>query len=193
MPRRIPDFPDSFYSWNLLSSVGSGVTLLSLVVFLLLLIHSLVSYLLLLLLFVCLCYMNYNWRWYMFWRVRIQQVPDGGFHGSHYRPHETEFNVSVNISFFSVFWFSWLITFCHLFGEVCVSAFQFLKSFSLSLISLPWFIRITRGGSWWLSREKVCRERNIIQQFISYFIFIISISFRIQYLLEFYFIFIINY
>ena len=34
MPRRIPDFPDSFYSWNLLSSVGSGVTLLSLVVFL---------------------------------------------------------------------------------------------------------------------------------------------------------------
>ena len=37
MPRRIPDFPDSFYSWNLLSSVGSGVTLLSLVVFLLLL------------------------------------------------------------------------------------------------------------------------------------------------------------
>ena len=32
MPRRIPDFPDSFYSWNLLSSVGSGVTLLSLVV-----------------------------------------------------------------------------------------------------------------------------------------------------------------
>ena len=60
MPRRIPDFPDSFYSWNLLSSVGSGVTLLSLVVFLLLLIHSLVSYLLLLLLFVCLCYMNYN-------------------------------------------------------------------------------------------------------------------------------------
>ncbi len=30
MPRRIPDFPDSFYIWNLLSSVGSGVTLLSL-------------------------------------------------------------------------------------------------------------------------------------------------------------------
>ena len=63
-----------FYIWNLLSSVGSGVTLLSLVVFLLLLIHSLVSYLLLLLLFVCLCYMNYNWRWYMFWRVRIQHL-----------------------------------------------------------------------------------------------------------------------
>jgi len=39
MPRRIPDFPDSFYSWNLLSSVGSGVTLLSLVVFLVFIIN----------------------------------------------------------------------------------------------------------------------------------------------------------
>merc|ERR1712189_151294 len=29
MPRRIPDFPDSFYSWNCLSSIGSGITLLS--------------------------------------------------------------------------------------------------------------------------------------------------------------------
>merc|ERR1712178_281396 len=29
MPRRIPDFPDSFHSWNLLSSIGSGITLLS--------------------------------------------------------------------------------------------------------------------------------------------------------------------
>merc|ERR1711868_967 len=29
MPRRIPDFPDSFHSWNFLSSVGSGITLLS--------------------------------------------------------------------------------------------------------------------------------------------------------------------
>merc|ERR1712073_12385 len=29
MPRRIPDFPDSFHSWNFLSSIGSGVTLLS--------------------------------------------------------------------------------------------------------------------------------------------------------------------
>ena len=28
---------------------------------------------------------------------------------------------SFNISFFSVFWFSWLITFCHLFGEVGIS------------------------------------------------------------------------
>merc|ERR1712065_131420 len=29
MPRRIPDFPGSFHSWNFLSSIGSGITLLS--------------------------------------------------------------------------------------------------------------------------------------------------------------------
>merc|ERR1711907_890312 len=29
MPRRIPDFPDSFHSWNFLSSIGSGITLVS--------------------------------------------------------------------------------------------------------------------------------------------------------------------
>merc|ERR1711939_955392 len=29
MPRRIPDFPDSSHSWNFLSSIGSGITLLS--------------------------------------------------------------------------------------------------------------------------------------------------------------------
>merc|ERR1712080_487635 len=29
MPRRIPDFPDSFHSWNFLSSIGSGIALLS--------------------------------------------------------------------------------------------------------------------------------------------------------------------
>ena len=28
MPRRIPDFHDSFHSWNFLSSIGSGITLL---------------------------------------------------------------------------------------------------------------------------------------------------------------------
>merc|ERR1712007_352773 len=29
MPRRIPDFPDSFHSWNFLSSIGSGITFIS--------------------------------------------------------------------------------------------------------------------------------------------------------------------
>merc|ERR1711893_589576 len=29
MPRRIPDFPDYFHSWNFLSSIGSGITLFS--------------------------------------------------------------------------------------------------------------------------------------------------------------------
>merc|ERR1712205_53300 len=29
MPRRIPDFPDYFHSWNFLSSIGSGITLIS--------------------------------------------------------------------------------------------------------------------------------------------------------------------
>merc|ERR1711976_871006 len=29
LPRRIPDFPDSFHSWNFLSSIGSGITLIS--------------------------------------------------------------------------------------------------------------------------------------------------------------------
>jgi len=33
MPRRIPSFPDSFHSWNLLSSIGSGITLLSFAIF----------------------------------------------------------------------------------------------------------------------------------------------------------------
>merc|ERR1712178_79443 len=32
MPRRVPDFPDSFHSWNFLSSIGSGITLLSFVI-----------------------------------------------------------------------------------------------------------------------------------------------------------------
>merc|ERR1711977_15901 len=29
MARRIPDFPDSFHSWNFLSSIGSGITFVS--------------------------------------------------------------------------------------------------------------------------------------------------------------------
>jgi len=33
MPRRIPDFPDSFHSWNFLSSIGSGITVLSFAMF----------------------------------------------------------------------------------------------------------------------------------------------------------------
>jgi heme/copper-type cytochrome/quinol oxidase subunit 1 len=34
MPRRIPDFPDSFHSWNFLSSIGSGITFLSFAIYL---------------------------------------------------------------------------------------------------------------------------------------------------------------
>ena len=33
IPRRIPDFPDSFHSWNFLSSIGSGITFLSFAIF----------------------------------------------------------------------------------------------------------------------------------------------------------------
>ena len=33
MPRRIPDFPDPFHSWNFLSSIGSGITFLSFAIF----------------------------------------------------------------------------------------------------------------------------------------------------------------
>ena len=35
MPRRMPDFPDSFHSWNFLSSIGSGITFLSFAIFIL--------------------------------------------------------------------------------------------------------------------------------------------------------------
>ena len=33
MPRRLPDIPDSFHSWNFLSSIGSGITFLSFAMF----------------------------------------------------------------------------------------------------------------------------------------------------------------
>ena len=33
IPRRVPDFPDSFHSWNFLSSIGSGITFLSFAMF----------------------------------------------------------------------------------------------------------------------------------------------------------------
>ena len=33
MPRRIPDFPDSFHCWNFLSSIGSVITFLSFAMF----------------------------------------------------------------------------------------------------------------------------------------------------------------
>ena len=33
MPRRMNDFPDTFHSWNFLSSIGSGITLLSFIIF----------------------------------------------------------------------------------------------------------------------------------------------------------------
>ena len=117
--------------------------------------------------------------------LMIQQVPDGGFHGSHYRPHETEFNVSVNISFFSVFWFSWLITFCHLFGEVGISrlclAFlylgfyllplligTFLKSYGyLSLLSFTYVIR--KNYSLIFVRRKRLISK-LLQEFIFVFI-----------------------
>jgi len=33
MARRIPDFPDSFHSWNFLSSIGSGITFISFAMF----------------------------------------------------------------------------------------------------------------------------------------------------------------
>merc|ERR1712228_1044283 len=33
LPRRTPDFPDSFHFWNFLSSIGSGITFLSFAMF----------------------------------------------------------------------------------------------------------------------------------------------------------------
>jgi len=33
MPRRIPDYPDAYYSLNILSSAGSAITIVSLIIF----------------------------------------------------------------------------------------------------------------------------------------------------------------
>merc|ERR1712049_68476 len=44
MPRRIPDFPDTFHSWNFLSSIGSGITFLSFAIFFLIFLLSLLSF-----------------------------------------------------------------------------------------------------------------------------------------------------
>merc|ERR1712216_404288 len=44
MPRRIPDFPDSFHSWNFLSSIGSGITFLSFAMFILIRISLCLSF-----------------------------------------------------------------------------------------------------------------------------------------------------
>ena len=40
MPRRVPDYPDAYAFWNSMSSVGSLISLLSLVIFFNLLYHS---------------------------------------------------------------------------------------------------------------------------------------------------------
>ena len=33
MPRRIPDYPDAFYGWNFVSSIGSMITVIATVIF----------------------------------------------------------------------------------------------------------------------------------------------------------------
>jgi cytochrome c oxidase subunit 1 len=43
MPRRIPDFPDSFNQWNTVASVGSIITLISTVFFGYIIFNTLVS------------------------------------------------------------------------------------------------------------------------------------------------------
>lgn len=43
MPRRIPDYPDAFAGWNMVSSVGAAITALSTVVFLIVVIKTLTS------------------------------------------------------------------------------------------------------------------------------------------------------
>ena len=43
MPRRIPDYPDSFYGWNLVSSMGSFISTGATVTFLVVIYRSLTS------------------------------------------------------------------------------------------------------------------------------------------------------
>jgi cytochrome c oxidase subunit 1 len=34
MPRRIPDYPDAYYTLNMVSSAGSAITIISIIIFL---------------------------------------------------------------------------------------------------------------------------------------------------------------
>ena len=41
MPRRIPDYPDAFAGWNLVSSIGSSISMLAAFFFLFIIFHTL--------------------------------------------------------------------------------------------------------------------------------------------------------
>ncbi|MBB4287175.1 cytochrome c oxidase subunit I [Roseospira goensis] len=40
MPRRIPDYPDAYAAWNMVSSIGAGIALLATLVFVVLVVHA---------------------------------------------------------------------------------------------------------------------------------------------------------
>ncbi len=44
MPRRIPDYPDAYYGWNIFSSFGSYISLSSLVIFLIVVYETIIGY-----------------------------------------------------------------------------------------------------------------------------------------------------